>query len=482
MTSSNKPVNILIIDDEAGIRFSLRGILEDEGYAVLEAESGELGLEVLAHNDIDLIFLDIWLPGMDGPKVLEHIRQIHPQLPVLMISGHATIEHAVSAIKNGAHDFIEKPLSLEKVLISVARALEFKALQRENQALKSSLPAQLNEDLLGDSPPMRNLRYSMDKVAPLDTWVLLTGENGTGKEIAARYIHSHSHRADKPMVAVNCAAIPEELIESELFGHERGAFTGAESAKAGKFELAHQGTLFLDEIGDMSIKTQAKILRILQEQSFERVGGNKTIKVDVRVIAATNKNLEKAIAGGQFREDLYYRLRVFPLTMPPLRERGSDILLMLDHFAGRFQKDYALRPMAFDDSARQALLRYRWPGNVRELRNFVERMLIMHNGQTVTSNMLPLEMSPGLVCAPAPAAIAPAAAPAGAVAPQASPLNVLPEEMDGNDFKAARALFEARYLEEKFRECEGNVSKLAEAIKMERSYLHRKLKSLGIIE
>ena len=461
-------MNILIVDDEEGIRFSLRGILEDEGYSVLEAASAEDALELLRHKDIHLVFLDIWLPGMDGRKALSRIRSAYPQLPVLMISGHATIEHAVSAIKNGAHDFIEKPLSLEKVLISVTRALEFKALQRENQALRLSLPSRQDEELLGASPSMRAVRAAMDAVAPLDTWVLITGENGTGKEVASRYLHAHSLRGGKPLVAVNCAAIPEELIESELFGHEKGAFTGAESARAGKFELAHQGTLFLDEIGDMSLKTQAKILRLLQEQHFERVGGNKTISVDVRVIAATNKNLEQAIARGQFREDLYYRLRVFPLHLPPLRERNEDILLMLDHFTQRLQKEYALKPMSFNASARQVLLRYRWPGNVRELRNFVERMLIMHSGKELGASDLPPEMH-GMTAPPQ-------ACPAGEdTAPPARD-----DPMYSHDFKTARAAFEARYLQEKLREFGGNISKMAEAVGMERSYLHRKLKSLEL--
>lgn len=472
MSETVKNANILIIDDEESIRFSLRGILEDEGYSVLEAESGEAGLEALGKNDVDLAFLDIWLPGMDGHKVLEQLRASYPHIPVLMISGHATIDHAVTAIKNGAHDFIEKPLSLEKVLISVARALEFNELRRENQALRSS--AVRDENLLGESGPIKSLRLAMDKVAPLDTWVLITGENGTGKEIAACYIHARSSRAQKPMIAVNCAAIPEELIESELFGHEKGAFTGAEGARAGKFELAHQGTLFLDEIGDMSMKTQAKILRILQEQRFERVGGSKTLHVDVRVIAATNKNLEQAIRRGDFREDLYYRLRVFPLHMPPLRDRGGDILIMLDYFTHRFQKDYGLGGMKFDESARSAILKYHWPGNVRELRNFVERMLIMHNGQTVGKNMLPAEITGvSQQCVWDDAASNRAEEAAGCL-----PASILQD----NDFKAAKARFEESYLESKLKEFDGNISRLAEAIGMERSYLSRKLKSLGVLD
>ena len=312
---------ILIIDDEEPIRFSLRGILEDEGYEVLEAATAEEGLEAADAERPDLVFLDIWLPGMDGLTAQARLKGNHPDLPVVMISGHGTIETAVSAIQQGAYDFIEKPLSLEKVVIVAARALETGSLRRENQVLRTVLPEQ--DELIGQSPVMLKFRELLARVAPTDVWVLLTGENGTGKELAARALHAGSRRADAPMIAVNCAAIPEELIESELFGHEKGAFTSADQARAGRFEMANNGTLFLDEIGDMSLKTQAKILRILQEQSFERVGGTRTIKVDVRVIAATNKNLEEAIAAGTFREDLYYRLRVVPLHLPPLRERGG---------------------------------------------------------------------------------------------------------------------------------------------------------------
>ncbi|MDL2314422.1 sigma-54 dependent transcriptional regulator [Desulfovibrio sp. OttesenSCG-928-C14] len=489
MEEKNKNRKILVVDDEEGIRFSLRGILEDEGYQVWEAGSGEEGLALIETQEVDLVFLDIWLPGMAGPEVLEKLRARLPNLPVLMISGHATIEDAVQAIKNGAHDFIEKPLSLEKVLIAVARALEYKELQRENTdlqrenlVLKSTLPSCGPEDILGESQSMQALRRLMDMVAPMDTWVLLTGENGTGKEIAARYIHGHSQRAGKPMVAVNCAAIPEELIESELFGHEKGAFTGAESAKTGKFELAHQGTLFLDEIGDMSVKTQAKILRILQEQSFERVGGNRSIKVDVRVIAATNKNLEQAIERGDFREDLYYRLRVFPLHLPPLRERGSDVLLLLDHFNTRFQQDYRLSPASFDAGAKAALLRYRWPGNVREARNFTERMLIMYGGQEISAQMLPPEILNPKNFRNEESTLEEAQARPGAPGRAAQAEANLPPALESNDFKGARNAFEVLYLETKLREFGGNISKMAEAIGLERSYLHRKLKSMGITD
>ena len=332
---------ILIIDDEEPIRFSLRGILEDEGYEVLEAATAEEGLEVADAERPDLVFLDIWLPGMDGLTAQARLKGNHPDLPVVMISGHGTIETAVSAIQQGAYDFIEKPLSLEKVVIVAARALEAGSLRRENQVLRTVLPEQ--DELIGQSPVMLKFQELLARVAPTDVWVLLTGENGTGKELAARALHAGSRRADAPMIAVNCAAIPEELIESELFGHEKGAFTSADQARAGRFEMANNGTLFLDEIGDMSLKTQAKILRILQEQSFERVGGTRTIKVDVRVIAATNKNLEEAIAAGTFREDLYYRLRVVPLHLPPLRERGGDLDLLLAAFTERLCRVHACK-------------------------------------------------------------------------------------------------------------------------------------------
>ena len=464
------PIRILLIDDEQGIRFSLRGILEDEGYTVLEADNAEEGLALLAKEVVNLVYLDIWLPGMDGLAALERMQQSYPALPVLMISGHGTIETAVTAIKKGAYDYIEKPLSLEKVVLAAQRALEFQELKRENQALRSRVPARAVFE--GNSPQARQLRDQIAKVAPLDTWVLITGENGTGKEITARSIHAQSRRDDKPLVAVNCAAIPEELIESELFGHEKGAFTGADSAKTGKFELAHQGTLFLDEIGDMSLKTQAKILRILQEQRFERVGGNRTIHVDVRVIAATNKKLETAIAAGQFREDLYYRLRVFPLEVPPLRNRGNDVILLLNQFIADIAREHGLAPFIPTEEAQDCIRAYPWPGNVRELRNFVERNLILYGGQTMTAAMLPPEFR----------------------SPEAGDRSLTRQErnmgsqteflaladFNGADFKTARTIFENRFLAVKLQEYGGNITRLAEGVGLERTYLHRKLKTLGL--
>ena len=462
---------ILIIDDEEPIRFSLRGILEDEGYEVLEAATAEEGLEVADAESPDLAFLDIWLPGMDGLTAQTRLKANHPDLPVVMISGHGTIETAVSAIQQGAYDFIEKPLSLEKVVIVAARALETGTLRRENQVLRTALPE--HDELLGQSPVMLKFRELLARVAPTDVWVLLTGENGTGKELAARALHAGSKRAHAPMIAMNCAAIPEELIESELFGHEKGAFTSADQARPGRFEMANNGTLFLDEIGDMSLKTQAKILRILQEQSFERVGGTRTIKVDVRVIAATNKNLEEAITAGTFREDLYYRLRVVPLHLPPLRERGGDIELLLSAFTQLLCRVHACKPPVYVPETLDRLNRYPWPGNVRELRNFAERMVILYGGR----NVLPVDLPPEMALS------APTEQPLGKAASAVCEPSFLPEStvLDPDlDFKKARAVFEARYLEAKLHECGGNITRLAETIGLERSYLHRKLKGYGI--
>lgn len=453
--------SILIVDDEDGIRYSLRGILEDEGFEVSEAESGELALSHLADEKPDLVFLDIWLPGMDGLEVLDRIKKEWDWLPVVMISGHGNIETAVSAIKKGAFDFIEKPLSLEKVVITAEKAVEFSRLQSENKALRTRIETEQPAKLTGNSESIKSMREVIGQVAPTDAWVLITGENGTGKEIVARSLHSLSLRADNPLVAVNCAAIPEELIESELFGHEKGAFTGAEKAQEGKFELADNGTLFLDEIGDMSLKTQAKILRILQEQRFERVGGRKTITVNVRVIAATNKDLFQEIKEGNFREDLYYRLKVFPLEVPSLRDRAEDIPLLISEFITRLNKQHGFKPLTFTNSALKVLTCYSWPGNVRELKNFVERMLIMFGGREVGPEKLPPEISSG-------------------PRTEEKEQKKLPLPEGEVDFKKARADFEAQFLEAKLREYKGSVSRLAEAVGLERSSLYRKLKTYDI--
>jgi two-component system nitrogen regulation response regulator NtrX len=451
---------MLIVDDEEGICFSLRGILEDEGYEVEDAPDGEAALEKM-DAETDVVFLDIWLPGMDGLEVLDRLRTDFPDAVVVMISGHGNIETAVKAIKRGAFDFIEKPLSLEKVLVTAGKALEFRRIKVENRDLRSQITHKGVTDISGDSAPIRHLRQVIDRVAQVNSWVLITGENGTGKEIVARAIHARSRQADKPMVAVNCAAIPEELIESELFGHEKGAFTGANNSRRGKFEQADGGILFLDEIGDMSMKTQAKILRILQEQRFERVGGGKAIQVNVRVIAATNKDLEQEIKENRFRQDLYFRLNVFPIHVPALRERTEDIPVLLREFVDGFSEEHNFKPISFSGPAIRRLQKQEWPGNVRELKNFVERMYILYPGQEITEAMLGLDI------------------PEGGEELQGEEERML-DMLFTDDFKEARAEFEAAYLREKLREFGGNISRAAEAIGLERSSLYRKLKGYGI--
>jgi len=454
--------NILIVDDEADIRFSLRGILEDEGYAVLEANSGEQAVKLLPQAD--LVFLDIWMPEaqIDGLKMLEIIQSKFSDLPVVMISGHANIETAVQAIKKGAYDFIEKPLSLEKILVIVKKALEFSKLRLENKALRASVSNKITQ-LTGRSKPIQELKRLIAQVAHTDTWVLITGENGTGKEIVARSIHAQSKRSDKPLVAVNCAAIPEELIESELFGHKKGSFTGAVEDKIGKFALAHKGTLFLDEIGDMSLKTQAKILRILQEQCFEPIGDNKTIQVNVRVIAATNKDLQREMEKGNFRQDLYFRLNVFPLHIPPLRKRVEDIPLLLEEFIKLFSQEHNFKPLKFSKEALNALLQYPWPGNVRELKNFVERMFILYAGKEVGLKDLPSEFKKN--------------------GQSNFDLNQdwIKESSQLINFKEARSEFERRFLAHHLKLVQGNISELARQIGLERTYLYKKLKSYNLI-
>ncbi|MBN2429471.1 MAG: sigma-54-dependent Fis family transcriptional regulator, partial [Deltaproteobacteria bacterium] len=355
---------ILIVDDEKSIRKTLEGVLQDEGFKTLTAETGEDCLTLLKEETPDLILLDIWMPGIDGLETLKEIRNQNPEQMVLMMSGHGTIQTAVQATKLGASDFIEKPLSIEKLLLSIDNALKIGSLVEENRELK----AQINKDyeIVGESLPIQELKKRIELAAPTSGWVLITGENGTGKELVARAIHDNSQRKGKPFVEVNCAAIPEELIESTLFGHEKGAFTGATNPRKGKFDQAHEGTLFLDEIGDMSPKTQAKVLRILEEHRFERVGGNKTIQVDVRVIAATNKNLQEEIKLGNFRKDLFFRLNVLPLVVPPLRERKGDIPILTNHFLEYFSEKEGKKRKLISENAMDTLIQYTWPGNVRE--------------------------------------------------------------------------------------------------------------------
>ncbi|MCK4501413.1 MAG: sigma-54-dependent Fis family transcriptional regulator [Desulfuromonadales bacterium] len=450
--------NILIVDDEKSIRDSLSGILLDEGFTPLTAESGEEALAKLREEKPDLVLLDIWMPGLDGLETLTRIREINPDQLVVMMSGHGTIETAVRSTKLGAYDFIEKPLSLEKLLLCTQNALKIGKLVEENRELKAKIAK--DYEMIGTSGPILDLKKQIGIAAPTSGWVLITGENGTGKELVARAIHSLSKRQDKPFVEVNCAAIPEELIESELFGHEKGAFTGATTQRRGKFDQAHEGTLFLDEIGDMSLKTQAKVLRILQEKKFERVGGNKTIEVDVRVIAATNKNLEEEIAEGRFREDLYYRLNVIPFNVPPLRERSEDIPLLVNHFLAHYCREESRDIKSMQDAAMDVLANYTWPGNVRELKNLIERVVIMTPELVISRDMLPqvffektLRSLKG--------------------ASSGSSLNA-------NTFREAKEEFEKEFLLHKLEEHGWNISRTAEAIGIERSNLHRKIKTYGI--
>src|SRR3954471_9108162 len=374
---------VLVVDDEAGVRSALSGVLRDEGYTVEAVDSSEACLDRVLRAPYDVIVLDIWLPGIDGLATLARLRERRVDAPVVMISGHGNIESAVRAIKMGAFDFVEKPLSLEKTVLVVGNAVRQRQLEAENRALRAHVDKRLT--MVGESYVMAQLREQVAMAAPTNGRVLIFGENGTGKELVARSIHTMSRRRNGPFVEVNCAAIPEELIESELFGHVRGAFTGSVADRQGKFELADTGTLFLDEIGDMSLKTQAKVLRALQEQVVEPVGGTAGMRVDVRVLAATNKDLTTEIRGSRFREDLYFRLNVIPIFVPPLRDRPGDIALLAQHFMSELAYEYGRRPKRFDSGAIAALQSYRWPGNVRELRNVIERLMIMVPGETVTA-------------------------------------------------------------------------------------------------
>jgi two-component system nitrogen regulation response regulator NtrX len=452
---------VLVVDDEAGVRASLAGILGDEGYAVDAVESGEAALAALEARRYDLVLLDVWLPGADGLEVLGRIREADAELPVVVISGHGTIETAVKAVRLGAQDFVEKPLSLEKTLLAVRNALQRRRLESEVRALKQQLDERYA--MVGESPALRLLRAEIEQAAPSNGRALIFGENGTGKELVARAIHARSRRAAGPFIEVNCAAIPEELIESELFGHVKGAFTGALAARKGKFELADGGTLFLDEVGDMSLKTQAKVLRALQEQRIEPVGGAGSVEVDVRVIAATNKDLDGEIRKGRFREDLYFRLNVIPFHVPPLRERREDIPLLARHFMDVLSAEHGRRPRAIAPEALSALSRLPWPGNVRELRNIVERLVIMVPGDTIELRHLPSTLLESLPAEALPAEGAPDDAP------------------DGATLAGAREAFERRYILEKYRECGGNMSRTAEALGVERSNLYRKMKGYGLL-
>jgi two-component system, NtrC family, nitrogen regulation response regulator NtrX len=447
--------HILIVDDERAIQTSFRGVLEDEGYRVLAVGSASEALRHLQDEAPDLIFLDIWMPGIDGLEALAEIKRLRPETAVVMISGHGTIETAVKATKLGAYDFIEKPLSLEKTLLAASRALDHGRLERQNRDLREQL--ERGQRIVGQSRVVEEMRQQIAIAAPTNGRVLIHGENGSGKELVARAIHAQSTRRDGPFVEVNCAAIPEELIETELFGHERGAFTGAVARRRGRFELADGGTIFLDEIADMSLKTQAKVLRVLEEQAFERVGGKETLRVDVRVLAASNQNLQEQITLNRFREDLFYRLAVIPIEVPPLRQRQGDMPLLVEHFIRLFSGENAKRPKTMSVEALAYFLAYDWPGNVRELRNMVERLVIMTPGDVIGPEALPPPLRPR------------DAAPSGA-----------DESQKEKTLKEAREAFERAYILSELRVLDWNMTRTALKLGIERSHLYRKLKTYGI--
>ena len=447
---------ILVVDDEPDIVSMLKAVLGDEGHTVFAASSAAAAQKLFQKEMPDVCFLDVWLPDQDGVELLQWIKSSGVDTSVIMMSGHANVETAVRATRLGAEDFIEKPVSLDKVLVSVQNAMKLRILRQENQSLRTRLERRFQ--LIGKSRALEEIRRTIELVAARNSTVLITGENGTGKENVARAIHERSGRSKKPLVAINCAAIPEELIESELFGYEKGAFTGAASSKRGKFEQASGGTLFLDEIGDMSLKTQSKVLRVLQDQTFERVGGNESVRVDVRILAATNKDLEEEIKKGSFREDLFYRLNVIPIKIPPLRERSEDIVELAKHYLDLYCSENGVPLKKFSGSALQGLLKYNWPGNIRELKNIMERLSIMVKGAEIDLADLP--------------------SPMGTLS--AVPASDLDECLRCGDFKEARNLFEKVYLKRRLEESQGNVAKTSEKINVERSHLYRKLKQFEI--
>jgi len=444
---------VLIIDDEEGIRSSLKMLFEYEGYEVVLAANGEAGLKIADREDPDLILLDIKMPQMDGMEVLKRLKAQEPSPPVVILSGHGTVQTAVEATKLGAFDFIEKPPETERILLVARNALSQKRLADENRRLKLSFDDRYR--MVAESDSLEKVAESIRRAAPTNATVLIVGESGVGKELVARAIHRNSLRRDETFVQVNCAAIPEELIESELFGHEKGSFTGATEKQIGKFELAHKGTIFLDEVGDMSLRTQAKVLRVLQEGEVERIGSQKTIQVDVRVIAATNKNLEEAIESGQFREDLFFRLSVIPIQVPPLRERPEDVPVLVQHFVRQFSAENNFRPRTFSSSTFEVMKRHAWRGNVRELKNTVERLLIM-----VSDDVIKPEHLEGVLRGPG-----------GGSAQQSQPPGSL------RDFKETA---ERAFLVQKLRESKWNISATAAAIGTPRSNLYKKLEQYGI--
>jgi len=446
--------SVLIVDDEPSILQSLSGLLYDEGFEVITATNGYEALKIIDSESPDLVLLDIWMPGIDGIETLKEIKKNNAFIQVIIISGHGTIETAVKATKLGAFDLIEKPLSIDKVIVAINNALNFRRLEEENRYLRKKTIEK--HSINGDSAPTVALKKQIAIAAPTDAWILITGENGTGKELVARTIHQLSPRADQPFVDVSCAAIPEELIESELFGHEKGVFTEATSKKRGKFELASNGTIFLDEVGDMSLKTQAKILRVLQEQKFQRVGGSRTLSFNARVIAASNKDLEKEIEKGSFREDLYFRLNVIPVEVPSLKNRREDIPLLVETFLDESIKQNHSKRKKITKKALDILCSYSWPGNVRELKNLVERMAIMTENDIIDVSDIPApynsNIGEGL----------------GLVGSQLFRIDCL---------KDAKTAFEKAFIQKKLLQYDNNVAKTAESIGVKQSYLYKKLKN-----
>lgn len=453
---------LLIIDDEPSIRTSLSGALSDEGYKILTAANAAQGFEILRKQNPDLILLDIWMPEMDGLTALNELKQQGITVPVIMMSGHGNIETAVKATKLGAFDFMEKPVELDRLLVLIRNAIAAHDLIEENQALRKQLSGR--RPLIGESPAMKQIQELLKRVAPTTSSVLITGENGTGKEVLAQTIHALSNRIKKPFIEVNCAAIPEELIESELFGHEKGAFTGATQLRRGRFDLADGGTILLDEIGDMSLKTQAKILRILQEQKFERVGGHDTHSVDVRVIAATNKDLKAEIVKGTFREDLYFRLNVIQIRLPALRDRKEDLPLLADYFLKEFANVHQKAKREISKEGIQTLEKYSWPGNIRELKNLLERLVILQAPGEEAAPITSAELKEHL----------------GDVAYSHTEVTDPTQPTEGRSLKDAKTEFEREFIIQALRENAWNISKTSQILGIERSYLHRRMKSFGI--
>ncbi|MEA3287560.1 MAG: sigma-54 dependent transcriptional regulator [Candidatus Marinimicrobia bacterium] len=448
-------IKILIIDDEKNIRLTLRDILEDDGHHVLDAGSGEAGLAIFKQQSVDLVLLDVRLPGMDGIEVLKAIRKINEELDVIMISGHATVGTAVDALRIGAYDFLEKPLSLARVKLAIRNLSEKQTLLKRSTLIQQT--EKVKYRMIGTSPQIELVLETARRVGPTQAKVLIRGESGTGKELVAHAIHTASSRANEAFVKFNAAAIPSELVESELFGHEKGAFTGAVGQKKGKIEMANGGTLFLDEIGDMSLSAQAKILRVLEDGKFERVGGTQTQSVDIRLLAATNKPLEELVSTGLFREDLFYRLNVVPINLPPLREREGDIKVLINHFLAHYAAELSLQPKRFSRDAMNMLVGYPFPGNIRELRNLIERLYILSPNMEIDIQ----EVKPHL----------------NQVISTTGDATIFSET---RPFTEAKRMFEESFLESQLRQHAGNISRTAKSLGMQQSNLSRKLKELGL--